>query len=73
MQMCMHANIHNKTCVFENMNVILSHYTIFTITSDIKECESNPCVNGGNCTEFIEGYNCTCVPGYTGIHCETGV
>ena len=33
---------------------------------------SNPCENGGNCTDGINEYICTCIPGYTGIDCETG-
>ena len=32
----------------------------------------NPCENGGNCTDGVNEYNCTCVSGYTGTECETG-
>ena len=39
---------------------------------DIDECSSDPCKHGGNCTNLINQYNCTCVEGYTGLDCETG-
>ena len=39
---------------------------------DVNDCMSNPCVNGGNCTDGINEYNCACVLGYTGTDCETG-
>lgn len=35
-------------------------------------CKSNPCQNGGNCTLGPDrSYNCQCVNGYCGRHCET--
>lgn len=39
---------------------------------DIDECADNPCQYGGNCTDGINNYSCSCVPGYTGINCSTG-
>ncbi|XP_063952196.1 mucin-5AC-like isoform X2 [Lytechinus pictus] len=38
--------------------------------NETDECRSNPCMNGGTCNDFINEYNCTCVPGYEGLHCE---
>jgi hypothetical protein len=40
--------------------------------SDIDECESQPCDNGGTCTDQVNSYLCVCPTGYTGINCETG-
>lgn len=40
--------------------------------TDINECLSQPCANGGTCRELIDEYNCMCSTGYTGINCETG-
>ena len=37
------------------------------------ECSPNPCQNGGNCTDGINSYTCTCVPGYNGTDCETNI
>ena len=39
---------------------------------DINECASNPCLNGGSCTDQVNGYVCDCGGSYTGINCQTG-
>ena len=44
-----------------------------TSTADINECLSNPCINSGNCTDLVNQYTCSCVAGYTGTNCETGI
>ncbi len=40
--------------------------------SDIDECASTPCQNGGTCNDDVNSYTCTCNAGYTGSDCETG-
>lgn len=40
--------------------------------SDFNECESNPCQNGGTCTDHLNQYSCRCAHGYTGVNCQTG-
>ena len=40
--------------------------------ADINECESNPCVNNGTCNDRINGFNCSCPPGFNGSRCEKG-
>ena len=39
---------------------------------DFDECASYPCQNGGTCTDGIDGYECNCIPGHTGVFCQTG-
>ncbi|XP_018417742.1 PREDICTED: coagulation factor VII [Nanorana parkeri] len=41
--------------------------------SDIDQCLSNPCLNGGTCSDQIQSYVCNCPEGYEGRNCETNV
>ena len=46
------------------------NFAIFV--SDIDECDSSPCQNGGTCHNGQNMYTCTCLPGWTGHDCEIG-
>jgi len=48
------------------------YYNLYYFT-DINECASNPCLNGGTCIDVVNGFTCTCGVGYTGQICETGI
>ena len=53
---------------------IKMHYHMFSyLYPDVDECSSSPCLNGATCTDGINHYNCTCVAGYEGVNCETGI
>jgi hypothetical protein len=43
--------------------------------TDVNECESSPCQNGGTCSQGSSPdlCECTCAPGFVGINCETDV
>ncbi|XP_019630974.1 PREDICTED: fibropellin-1-like isoform X2 [Branchiostoma belcheri] len=43
------------------------------VCKETDECSSNPCANGATCEDEVDGYTCSCVPGYGGDQCETGV
>ena len=45
---------------------------IRSLISDIDECASGPCQNGGTCTDDINSYTCHCAPGYSGVNCNEG-
>ncbi|CAH1252798.1 SNED1 [Branchiostoma lanceolatum] len=38
--------------------------------TDIDECASSPCQNGGACTDLHNSYSCTCAVGWEGENCE---
>ena len=43
-------------------------YTGMNCQTDIDECSSNPCQNGGTCED-----SCSCTDGYTGMNCPIGI
>ncbi|KAI0217207.1 hypothetical protein LSAT2_030911 [Lamellibrachia satsuma] len=46
-------------------------YCNIPLCEDINECGSNPCRNGGTCTDALNKYSCTCHNGYEGTNCDT--
>ena len=40
------------------------------VWADIDECQSNPCLNGASCTDRINEFKCTCLPGFVGTTCQ---
>ena len=51
------------------LSIIILLYVRLT---EIDECQSNPCISSLTCNDLWDGYTCGCLPGYTGVHCETG-
>ena len=45
---------------------------VFLVKADVSvnKCSCGPCYNGGLCSPTQNGYICTCVNGFIGIHCE---
>ena len=50
-----------------------SKAVLYVFVLDINECASNPCANKATCVDGVNLYRCTCVEGYTGTRCETGL
>ena len=42
-------------------------------STDIDDCANQPCRNNGTCTDQVNGFNCSCAPGFYGAQCETGI
>lgn len=40
---------------------------------EINECQSEQCLNGATCQDYLNGFSCTCVPGFQGDFCEINV
>ena len=45
-------------------------YTGNRCQTNIPECNSNPCQNGGTCQDRIGGYQCVCSDRFEGANCE---
>ena len=44
--------------------------TYFVSFSEIDECASNPCQNGGTCTDLTSSFLCVCPVGFIGDECQ---
>nr|XP_005024516.3 protein crumbs homolog 2 isoform X4 [Anas platyrhynchos] len=44
-----------------------------TCFTNIDECESQPCQNGGHCMDLVDGFLCRCLPGYSGVECAVNI
>jgi len=47
-------------------------FEIEFVVTETDECASEPCVNDGTCIDKINGFECVCQPGYSGIQCANG-
>lgn len=45
-------------------------FTGFNCQTNINECDSNPCLNGGVCQDEVNAFSCVCKRGYWGKNCE---
>ena len=37
---------------------------------NVNDCSTNPCQNGGTCTDGVNGFVCQCPSGWTGDTCS---
>ena len=64
------ANINAEQMII----LSVSYHIITDITlTDINECASLPCQNGGTCTDHVAAFSCTCAVGYTDTLCQTSI
>ena len=40
--------------------------------SDEDNCQINLCRNGGTCVDRLNGFDCDCLPGFSGFRCQQG-
>lgn len=57
-----------KNCLDTVIEVIIAYYF-----ADVDECASNPCLNGGTCSNRVNGFTCECAGGFVGDNCEAGI
>src|SRR4051812_19322714 len=58
-----------------------SHFSVNLMTdalcfvdsdTNVNECGSGPCQNGGQCVDGLNSFTCTCLHGFSGVLCDTG-
>ena len=62
-----HSNVSECKSLYSE---ILTRSLCVIFVLDVNDCMSNPCENGGSCTDGVNEYNCSCASGYTGTDCE---
>ena len=50
--------------------IVVNSYRVLFFSLDTDDCYPNPCLNNGTCTDGVNDYNCTCVPGFVGKNCS---
>ncbi|XP_062236295.1 protein Z, vitamin K-dependent plasma glycoprotein b isoform X2 [Platichthys flesus] len=44
--------------------------SFWTLYYDGDQCEPNPCLHSGNCTDLVGGFQCSCPAPFSGTHCD---
>ncbi len=65
------ANYFGETCT--SMVECAPGFTGAACDMNIEYCDTNPCQNGGNCTNSTSGFNCNCSADYFGETCTSMV
>lgn len=66
----LHRLFHNCYYYFLHKLLIISGKECMI---NIDECESNPCMQGSECKDGINGFTCECQAGLTGKYCEINI
>ncbi|XP_067336556.1 delta-like protein 4 [Channa argus] len=61
---CLNTGHGSYTCA------CLPGFTGVKCDSQVRECDSQPCHNGGHCLDSENGYRCECPQGFEGTRCE---
>ncbi|AWO95508.1 putative coagulation factor X-like [Scophthalmus maximus] len=64
------CNFEEAREYFENSEKTISFWTIYY---DGDQCDPNPCLQGGNCTDKVGGFQCLCPAPHFGTICELGL
>ena len=71
-QRLMHVFLNQWKFNFTRLTFSSYYNKVDYIPTDVDECVSIPCQNGGSCVDYVNGYFCKCPVEVYGINCETG-
>ncbi|XP_044200311.1 protein Z, vitamin K-dependent plasma glycoprotein b isoform X1 [Thunnus albacares] len=67
---------HEERCDYEEAREYFEDNektnAFWTVYYDGDQCQPNPCLHSGNCTDTAGGFVCSCVPPFYGPACELG-
>ena len=69
--MCQRWNL--QRCANSYYCLCAAGYSGIRCETDVNECTSQPCTNGGTCTDLPNGFTCACVSGFSGWRCQTDI
>ena len=55
-------------CRYGYFIVVNPYHVLFSLDTD--DCYPNPCLNNGACTDGVNDYKCSCMPGFVGKNCS---
>ena len=53
-------------------SIYYAAFRMYDIVVETDECATNPCQNGGSCSDEVNKFSCSCASGYEGATCHTG-
>lgn len=51
----------------------VSTNAVLTGCLPLNACQSSPCLHGGSCRDSYNSYQCSCLSGWSGTHCEINI
>ena len=64
----MRVLIHSLTC--GDMKEMFEGTNEQSVDTAVIQCQNNPCQNDGTCMLTTNQYECNCIEGFSGKHCE---
>jgi hypothetical protein len=62
--------VGNWLAVETMMKNVITHCIGANCEKNIDDCASSPCANGGECTDLVNDYKCSCDVYFTGKRCQ---
>lgn len=57
----------------ESPHKFVSFRNVPRCETDVDECVSEPCMNGGVCVNHVNSFQCVCDLNHSGVHCQVDV